>query len=323
MTVISPRRGARWGCAAVAAMVVGLSGCVPSEPTVGEYVDSALAYLDQGYFADSDAWRDARRNAVADLADAKDTADTYDILSRLVGVAGGPHSRFLTPEQAQAATTAFDEGDDSWKPSVTVAGNIGTVHLPAYGSDDADLDQEYISAANRGILEAPAVCGWVVDLSGDSGGDMFVRLAALAPLLRDGPLLDFVDREGDHEHIELADGTVTLDGEAIDSATPEKAAPTPLAIVQSRTTASAGEGVVVAFRGQPQATTFGQYTAGFSSANGSMTLADGAMIILTDAVFADTSGQVYGGAIAPDVRVSLSNSHLNTETPLSWLSAQC
>lgn len=58
--------------------------------------------------------------------------------------------------------------------------------------------------------------------------------------------------------------------------------------------------MVVAFRGRPQARSFGQGTAGLSTANKTIVLADGAKMLLTVSVYADRNRDTYGGAIEPD-----------------------
>jgi C-terminal processing protease CtpA/Prc len=291
---------------------------------VQAYVDAALTYMDDGYFANTESWRNARRDAQAELAGAQSIDDTYDVLADLVVIAGGNHSRFLKPDEASAASGQYSANDDSWKPSVTVVDGVGRLTLPAYGSSDSALDRQYIATANTQILAADVSCGWMVNVSGNTGGDLFVMLAAAAPLLQDGPVMEFVDRDDNREELELDGGRVLLEGEVIVSADdPSKVGPAPIAIVQSRATASAGEGVVLAFHGQPEVRSFGQDTAGFSSANSSKKLGDGAMIILTESVFADRSGREFGGPIQPDVPISLNNSHQNSETPVSWLRNQC
>ncbi len=82
-----------------------------------------------------------------------------------------------------------------------------------------------------------------------------------------------------------------------------KAVSPPVAVLTGVNTASSGEAIVVAFRGRPETRSFGLYTAGLSTANAAFPLSDGAVIILTDAVFADRMGQTYGDRIFPDEMV--------------------
>jgi carboxyl-terminal processing protease len=74
----------------------------------------------------------------------------------------------------------------------------------------------------------------------------------------------------------------------------------PVAVLISGQTASSGEAIAVAFRGRDETRFFGAPTFGISTANRVYALADGAMIVLTVAVFADRAGVAYGGALPPD-----------------------
>jgi C-terminal processing protease CtpA/Prc len=76
-----------------------------------------------------------------------------------------------------------------------------------------------------------------------------------------------------------------------------------VAVLTGPRTASSGEAVAIAFRGRPRTRSFGQPTAGLSTANGEYPLPDGAMIFLTDAVEADRTGRRYGDAIEPEERM--------------------
>jgi C-terminal processing protease CtpA/Prc len=78
----------------------------------------------------------------------------------------------------------------------------------------------------------------------------------------------------------------------------------PVAVLTSEQTASSGEAVAIAFRGRPNARSFGEPTRGLTSANESFELGDQATIHLTVALFADRTGAAYNGPIAPNVTVA-------------------
>jgi C-terminal processing protease CtpA/Prc len=62
--------------------------------------------------------------------------------------------------------------------------------------------------------------------------------------------------------------------------------------------------MAVAFRGRPRTLSFGEPTAGLSSANQTFPLSDGAQLFLTTALLADRTGRAYGGSLVPDVPVA-------------------
>ena len=61
---------------------------------------------------------------------------------------------------------------------------------------------------------------------------------------------------------------------------------------------------MIAFRGRPDARSFGQPTRGLSTANASFQLSDGALLILTVSTMADRTGLLYGTRVAPDSLMS-------------------
>ena len=74
----------------------------------------------------------------------------------------------------------------------------------------------------------------------------------------------------------------------------------PVAVLTDRRTASSGEATAIVFRGRSEARTFGESTAGLSTANAAFPLSDGALIVLTVSTMADRTGQLYGKELVSD-----------------------
>ena len=72
-----------------------------------------------------------------------------------------------------------------------------------------------------------------------------------------------------------------------------------MAVLTGRMTCSSGEAIATAFRGRPDTRSFGLETCGLPTANDEFPLSDGAWILLTVSRFADRTGVVYSGPIAP------------------------
>lgn len=90
---------------------------------------------------------------------------------------------------------------------------------------------------------------------------------------------------------------------AVDVGARKKVTGAPIAVLQDEWTASSGEAVLASFRGLDGVRTFGTDSAGYTSANVSHTLFDGATIVLTESLYVDRTGRNYEeGAIAPDER---------------------
>ena len=319
-------------CVAVALAVgvfFSLVGCVTSDDTVRAYVDTALSVMDEGIHGATKEWRQAREDALPGLYGSKGVQDTHSELARLVRVAGGPHSSFLTPDELRARTEQFAADADFAVPEVTVLDGIATLTIPAFGSDDPQANARYVGEGAVAIKEhrVDANCGWIIDVQQNTGGDAYEMLAVVSPFLDDGVVMKFVDRDGATQDVVVAGNSVSLDNTEMASlglAETFKLNTLPTAILQDRATASAAEAVVTAFRGQKMSKSFGQPTAGYSTGNKSEDLTDGSRIILTGVTYVDRLGVIYGGRINPDQRISSTPSRsTNQPSPEEWLRSQC
>ncbi|WP_430867452.1 S41 family peptidase [Demequina aurantiaca] len=323
----------RSGAAGLMLLVLMLSGCSrSSDGGVREYVDEAVAGLGEGYYADSDAWDKALEEELPGLYAEQTIPDTYGALRRLTEVAGGHHSSFSTPAEIAEWNELYSPGGVPL-PTVTYGGVVANLSLPAFSSEDQDEIDEYLGAAAR-IFDserASEACGWVVDLSLNGGGNLWTMLTAVSPLLDDGVVEAFRDREGSTSNVTVTGNTVTWDAPEWDSLQQEwgtfpgdvaKFEGRPIAILQSSVTGSAAESVIVAFAGQERVKTFGLATAGFTTVNDGFELPDGAFVTLSFALMGDREGTFHEGPIAPDQETS-GGIVGATELAESWLDDEC
>ena len=163
-------------------------------------------------------------------------------------------------------------------------------------------------------------CGWVIDLRGNVGGNMWPMLLAIGPLLGDGLAGSFVG--GDtvirwgYTGGAAWYGSDTLG--RVSSPLPPTRLPA-IAVLTGPLTASSGEAIAIAFRGRPGARSFGQPTGGLSTSNQGFRLTDGSKLILTTGIDADRTGRRYGAAVEPDELVPDS---LALDQSLAWLATQ-
>jgi C-terminal processing protease CtpA/Prc len=212
--------------------------------------------------------------------------------------AGGTHSRLLPPD-----TVRHLADRPSQLPEARVVDGTGVLVLPACHSDRR-CRRAYVAAGGRALVLLPPVQGWVVDLRGNGGGAMWPMLAVAAPLLQgDGVIGAFIDRDGGRIPWWLRHGLVGTGWwpQARSSGPSELRGPA--AVLTDGGTASSGEAVAVAFRGLTRVRSYGAATHGFSTANESFPLPDGARLLITGAQFADRTGTVYEGPLRPDTEV--------------------
>jgi hypothetical protein len=273
---------------------------VPPSPQA--YAEQALDLAGRGLRAEGGAWDAAAERVRAEAADARTYADLYPALADAVAVAGGKHSAFLSPDEATTADAAGTGA--AAEPSVVSAGGVTTVTVPETDAGPQDAQTAYATTLAAGIGDAaPATCGWIVDLRGNTGGTMYPMLSGVAPLLPDGPALTFRDRSGRT----AVSVTVQADGAGLGGRTgtrvPEvpKVAGQPVAVLQDGRTGSSGEAVLAAFRGLPDVRTFGAPSAGYTSANTPYRLYDGAVLVVTESVYVDRDGTpLTEEPLAPD-----------------------
>ncbi|MGW7537369.1 S41 family peptidase [Amycolatopsis sp. NPDC054798] len=294
----------RRALAAVVVLVLlgaGLAAAQPSAPTPRTYLLGALNLL-RLHSIDRDRvdWPRAEADALRAAEGVSTLSGTYPMIQTVLAELGNPHSKLLSPAQAQAppaATIAV--------PSSRAANGLAVLKLPGFVADAAG-EERYVAAGVAALraVEAQALCGWIVDLRDDVGGNMWPMLTVLAPLLGDGVAGSFAGPGRAPGFWSVRDGRswsgeqpATAEVNPVRLSRPKP----PVAVLTSRNTASSGEATLIAFRGLGRAATFGEPTAGFATGNVAFDLADGAKLLVTSTVDVDRTGRVYGAwPIAPD-----------------------
>jgi C-terminal processing protease CtpA/Prc len=211
------------------------------------------------------------------------------------------------------------------------ASGIGYIELPY----ETGAHQSYPSDAQQVIkkIDTSPVCGWIIDVRRNSGGDIWSYLAAVGPILGEGELGGFAYLDGTREAWAYRDGQVfwndnRRDESFIDGAiyTPKRV--TPVALLIGPATQAAGELLVVAFQGRPDVRSFGEPTRGLPTLHTHTGLSDGATLFASGAFSFDRNGVTYDGPISPNVRAETDWSQFGTQqdpavqAAQAWLSSQ-
>ena len=269
-----------------------------------QYVRKAVRIMDrQGLFAIGSEWESAKNEALS--AQPASLEEAQEIVRKAANVAGGKHS-FLQP----AGSVKADATAEWPAPEVTLSENgISVVSLPPF-SGNQDEGVKYASAVLSAIPED--VPGVVIDLRGNTGGNMFPMIAAVHRFLPDdGETLRFRTRKRT-QWIPLS-YAVQVAGVGQRSRIE-----CPVAILTDSLTASSGEATLICFRGLDYVRVFGGPTAGYASANQPFLLPGGDHLVLTTGCDVARTGEVFcDDPIDPDVV---------TETPLEdaleWIGNQ-
>lgn len=294
----------------------------------------------QSLYRDRVDWSKAR----AELAAARDPAQTRRLLDDVIQRSSGGHGRWISANQqrtqsqrAQATQTAMGAATpqtDDARSGPTA--RLGWIKVGAY-MDDRTQSQDMQKQARKQAAVALQAriqaqddgnrCGWVVDLRGNSGGNMWPMLLGMGPLLGDAKGADPVGMfllADKRQPWAYREGAVWLDGKAVvgsrNTQYTLRHPGAPVAVLFGPRTASSGEASVLAFRGRAASRSFGQPSAGYSTANTPQRLPDDSLLLLTGSVIADRNGVGDGNRLQPDVIVAEGQDA--TTAAQAWLLAQ-
>lgn len=280
-------------------------------PSAETYGKNALSTIDKnGIFAGNDEWKSTYNECLKMIENAKSYDNTYGAIKKALSVGGGKHSMLMTKSESQSTTESYDEV----LPTVSIDGNIAIIKLPDF-LGTAEAGQKYAKVAEDFIHEnRDKIKGVVLDLRGNTGGDMGPMATAVSSLLPDGELVYYHYRSYDIP-VTLKNGVVSNAGTGGKSLYPDEKLNVPVAILTDDMTASSGEALTLCFRGLENTRTFGAPTAGYTSVNMLYNMYDGAQMYLTVAFDKARTGEIFKEtSIEPDVAT---DSPL--EAALEWL----
>lgn len=184
---------------------------------------------------------------------------------------------------------------------------ILVLRLPQTTFVDEKSTAEFATWANGvidGVTRGADVCGVVIDLAEQKGGNAWPAVAVLQPLLSAGNTARFAPWGKPRSPIWASEVTSQLHPRfvSLGSGALAQLRGLPFAVVTTGKTASAGEMVAVLLRGEARSRSFGRPTYGASTANIAISLPDGGMLALTVARYALGDGPPLKGRIEPDER---------------------
>lgn len=280
-------------------------------PSAERYGKDALATIGKnGIYSGSDEWKSTYEECLKMIENAESYEDTYPAIKKALSVCGGKHSILMTKSESQSTSDSYDEV----LPTVSLNGDIAVIKLPDF-LGTAEAGRKYAKVAEDFIHEnRDKINGVVLDLRGNTGGDMGPMATVVSSLLPDGELMYYHYRSYDVP-VTLKDGVISNAGTGGKSLYPDEKLKVPVAILTDGMTASSGETLTLCFRGLENVKTFGAPTAGYTSVNMLYSLYDGAQMYLTVAFDKARTGEIFKEtSIEPDVAT---DSPL--EAALEWL----
>lgn len=298
-------------------------------PALAEPSAEAKAYLDQAIeliranhrkSAQGD-WPKINAEAQLRIADAKSTKDTYPAIRSILATLNEPHSFLIDPieaassqgnQQAKQPNVANKPPMPAWQIENRRFGVLTLPGLIMLGDSGWQKGQDYMNTARNGLIKMDKnkICGWVIDLRQNDGGNMWPMMWSVDPLLGPSPFGAFLPVKGKTEKWVRAQDQIFPTSETLPETVPNfrlKHETAPLAVLIGPGTGSSGEMMAIAFIGRKNVRVFGNPSYGFTSANKTYPLNDGAFLVLTETSVSDRSGKEYFGPIVPDERVSDEN----------------
>lgn len=200
------------------------------------------------------------------------------------------------------------------KPGVLVKmlpGNVGYIQLPginAGGSLQAMRDAAQVVQDSLCRINPDKVKAWIIDLRLNDGGAMAPMLAGIAPLIGDGYLGGFVDKDGKpDEQWYLKQGNFYMDTmqvTTLQNRCPLKRTDKPIAMLLSGMTASSGEIVAISLKGRLGTRFFGEPTYGATTANESYRISGSSYLTIAGLQETDRNKVVYLPNVVPDVLIT-------------------
>ncbi len=206
--------------------------------------------------------------------------------------------------------------------------NTVYIKIPRFSSINDSVNNVFATKIQNLIreMDSDSITGWIVDLRENSGGSLYPMLAGLGPLIGEGVLGYFIDRNG------IKTPWTYFNGEARENIPNKKSSKksnqiessvfnneegrayvknyyyiknknSKIAVLIGAKTSSSGEMTAISFKGKNNIKTFGHTTSGHTTANTAFKLLNNSFLLLATGNAADRNGRVYFGGITPDIEV--------------------
>ena len=289
-------------------LIIAFTGChtknsVPKE--VSEYLTETLDLLENKSINKNKIdWDEFRIDVFKKAQNSKNIKDSYSAISYAISKLNDNHSYFkpIAESEANPENKPLPVLPDEITPD-----DIGYIRIPfCIGTENEYND--YISTIRTKIEEQSQIelKGWIVDLRGNFGGNMWPMLISIEPLIGNGTFGYFVDANNNSEAWKIIDGKAYIEDELIMEtkiSSKQDLSNQFLAVLTDNQTASSGEAIAVAFKFRQNSKSFGKPTFGVSTGCVSHELSDGSIINLAESLFADREMTKYGSSIIPDFEV--------------------
>lgn len=310
-------------CAAIAALLISCGGNdVTPGPSavVTSYLNDMVDIMEENSINRNAIDWNAFRAAVLEKAGAVQTVAEADAaVVHALELLNESTSFVVTVRNTTLSASVGCTADAP--PTVPDDADIGYVQVPVYTS--TGLQAAIFAKSLQGKVQTEDktdLKGWIIDLRGNTGGNMWAMIAGVGPVLGEGIAGYFVDADGVKTAFQYVGGSMKYGEESILNVSfpyTVVSGKIKIAVLVDEATASSGEAVVISFIGRDNVQIFGANTCGKSAGNQPYILKDGSVLYLTTALLADRNENLYNGQIVPNQAISDPNEIYNAA--VAWI----
>jgi carboxyl-terminal processing protease len=279
-------------------------------PWVQSYLDTAAIFTERWfYFNERVDWNTLRSQMNARAMGATRYEQAHAAVDTMVRALNDRHSFFYVPSRTPGTSNPAPDVAYHRPLAKSFTARVGYLWLPMFVGTNQQARADSIQGSIAHLDSTSSLCGWIVDLRGNPGGYWAPMLAGLSPLLTEGSVGGYVLRDVTQRYFyEVHPGAagVRVPGGAyfelarLPWTYKVRNASVPIAILQTASTASAGEILIMALRDSSRATrSFGANSYGATTQPFSKTLVDTSSIQITAGVFFDRYDRRFDNYVIP------------------------
>lgn len=304
--------------------VHGQGGIVTFKDSVNTLYDKLFEELEENYLhADKVDWPSVKSYIKKEALKSATFQESLATSVKLFDTVQGNHLLLFAEKDWYKSTLGKQLAKDDFNQSLldaysnskgfetkVIDNHYGYIFIPGMLLKDAtqeELDQaaQKIYDAVLKVDKSNDLKGWIIDLRLNIGGNSNVMLSGLYHLLGNGTvLLDLDSNKNVKTLTSFVDGVLYHNHKVINTieTTSEPKAKIPVALISGILTNSAGEFVLLGFRGRENTSIIGEESYGSTTANDLYELPFGIKAAITESYGTDRSAQ-FTKTVVPDIEV--------------------
>jgi carboxyl-terminal processing protease len=266
-------------------------------------------------------WEQLRAEVIGNAGTTLYLTQTYGAIMHAMSLLDDPNAEFLVVPNGGSFAPA-PPCHAPYTPAVPteLPLGIGYVHVPSF-NPTRESALHYMTRVRNEVVrhDRTDMTGWIIDLRGNTEGELWSMLAAIGPLLGEGVAGHFIDANGGTEPWGYERGAALLRDRPLAVLEPyDLLDRNPrIAVLIDEGVAGPGEAMAVAFQARENVRFFGRGTCGRAMRAERTRLSNGAILTLSTALLADRTGTPSVRKVTPD-EVIAGNSAV-VEGAVAWL----